>query len=444
MTFKRLTLVAAATFMLTGCPGDSGSGSDATSGDTASAPETSGAQASPEVGNDGQRKNDTPANRDDGTQDVIFVGNNWEGTIDVISANNYQKVGRINGIPDKKERLREIFLNPDQLVLFKGIRHLIGEGNDQYVDDMYSVDNGRLLVVSRPSFADVVGINIATGAIEWRFEVDGYRSDHMAISPDGDEVAVSASTGDVVHILDAQTGEEVGQFPSGDSPHENVYSKDGERIYHASIGQVFTPMDRGALTDLKGERVFQIVDAGTYEILERFDFKNKLENAGYGELSPAIRPMAHTSDERFFYFQVSFFHGFVEYDMENGEVTRVANLPKLTDQPREKYVNDSAHHGISMSGDDKTLCVAGTMDDYAALVDRETFDYKLLEGLGTKPYWVTTNETGTHCYISWSGTDRMSVISIEKREEVASVEVGDHPQRVREGEVPAGWSGSMR
>ena len=307
---------------------------------------------------------------------------------------------------------------------------------------MYSVDDGRLLVVSRPSFADVVGIDIATGEIEWRFEVDGYRSDHMAISPDGEEVAVSASTGNVVHVLDAESGEEVGQFPSGDSPHENVYSEDGERIYHASIGQVFTPLDRGVLTELKGERVFQIVDAETYEIIERFDFGNKLEEAGYPDLSPAIRPMAHTSDERFFYFQVSFLHGFVEYDMEEGEVTRVANLPKLTEQPREKYVNDSAHHGIAMNGDDDTLCVAGTMDDYAALVDRETFDYKLLKGLGTKPYWVTTNEAGTHCYISWSGTDQMSVISYEKEEEVARVDVGNHPQRVREGEVPAGWSGS--
>ena len=54
---------------------------------------------------------------------------------------------------------------------------------------MYSSHDGRLLVVSRPSFADVVAIDTRSGEIAWRFEVDGYRSDHMAMSPDGTEVA---------------------------------------------------------------------------------------------------------------------------------------------------------------------------------------------------------------------------------------------------------------
>ena len=65
--------------------------------------------------------------------------------------------------------------------------------------------------------------------------------DHMAISPDGRVVVVSASTGNVVHALDTRTGKEVGRFPSGDSPHENNYSADGSRIFHASIGLVYTP-----------------------------------------------------------------------------------------------------------------------------------------------------------------------------------------------------------
>ena len=71
-------------------------------------------------------------------------------------------------------------------------------------------------------------LDLNTGAIVWRFRVDGQRSDHMAMSPDGKHVAVSASTGNVVHILDTFTGQEVGRFPSGDSPHENNYSADGQ------------------------------------------------------------------------------------------------------------------------------------------------------------------------------------------------------------------------
>lgn len=374
---------------------------------------------------------------------AVFVGNNWDGMIDVIDAETYERIGRINGIPDQRKRLREIIWRPDKLFFFQVVRHLIGEGNDQYVDDMYSSQDGKLLIVSRPSFADVVAIDIATNKIVWRFEVEGYRSDHMALSPDGTEVAVSASTGKVVHILDVLTGKERGRFPTGDSPHENVYSKDGTKIYHASIGHVFTLADRGALRDIKGNRLFKVVNANTLDEIKSFDISDKLAEAGYPGMSPAIRPMAHTEDEKFFYFQLSFFHGFVEYDMENDQITRLAHLPNLVPNlPVERYVNDSAHHGISMGGNDEKLCVAGTMSDYVAIVDRESFEFELLEGLGEKPYWITRDKSGENCFVSWSGTDQMSVINIERAEEIARIDVGDHPQRIREGSVPQGWSTS--
>ena len=80
-------------------------------------------------------------------------------------------------------------------------------------------------------------------------------------------MAVSASTGNVVHILDMQTGQQVGVFPSGDSPHENTYSEGGDRIYHASIGLVYTPADQPVVDTSKGARYFQIVDAHTRQIL---------------------------------------------------------------------------------------------------------------------------------------------------------------------------------
>jgi hypothetical protein len=45
-------------------------------------------------------------------------------------------------------------------------------------------------------------------------------------------------------------------------------------------------------------------------------------------------------------------------------VTRVVNVPNLVpEMPREKYVLDSAHHGIAMNAAGTKLCVAGMMDD---------------------------------------------------------------------------------
>jgi YVTN family beta-propeller protein len=352
----------------------------------------------------------------------------------------FDRIGRINIIPDIEERRTEILTDPVRLGYFLGIRLLVGEGNDQFVDDMFSTKDGELLVVSRPSLADVVGIDLDTGEIEWRFRVDGQRSDHMGLSPDGEHVAVSASTGNVVHILDMRTGQEVGRFPSGDSPHENNYSEDGEQIYHASIGLVYTPLDQPQFDTTKGDRRFQIVDTRTNQIIEQINIGQKLDEAGYPNVSSAVRPMALSPDERYVYFQVSFFHGFVEYDFKTDRVTRVAELPnEVPEMQREQYLLDSAHHGLAMNGKGTKLCAAGTMSDYAAIVRRKDFDYKLIHG-GEKPYWSTNNNNGRLCFVSWSGSDRISAINYKKRKEIAQVPVGDHPQRMRMGHVPVDWA----
>ena len=379
------------------------------------------------------------------TEAVVFVGNNWEGTADVLQfdadAGEFRRVARLNIIPDIEARRAEMLMDPERHGYFYGIRMAIGEGNDQFVDDMYSTPDGRLLIVSRPSLADVVALDLATGDIAWRFRVDGQRADHMAISPDGRHVAVSASTAKLVHILDAQTGAEVGTFPSGDTPHENIYSADGSRIFHASIGLVYTPADEPALDATKGERVFQVVDAQTNQVIKRVDMGAKLAQAGHEGMSAAVRPMALSPDERYVYLQVSFFHGFIEYDLEQDKVLRLAHLPNFVPRtPRQLYVLDSAHHGIAMNSAGTKLCVAGTMSDYAAIVSRADFErFTLTVKEGGKSYWATTSDDGEHCFVSWSGRDSISAISYHTGREVAEIGVGDHPQRVRTGVVPAAW-----
>src|ERR1700682_170355 len=140
------------------------------------------------------------------TQGVLYVGNNWDGTADVIDVTTFQRLARINIIPDKEQRMAEIMKDPAKLGYLLAIRQLVGEGHDQYVDDMFSSHDGHLLYVSRPSFADVVALDLKTKAIVWRVPVDGYRADHMAISPDGTTLLVSASTARVVDVIDLPAG----------------------------------------------------------------------------------------------------------------------------------------------------------------------------------------------------------------------------------------------
>ncbi|MFF9102693.1 YncE family protein [Streptomyces rubrogriseus] len=382
---------------------------------------------------------DAPA----GLREVMFVGNNWDGTADVIrSTGDFARIGRIDVVPDKAERMAEINADPIKWIYFQAIRNGVGEGHDQLVDDMYSTPDGASVVVSRPSFADVVSVDLATGDINWRFPVSGYRSDHMAISPDGTRVAVSASTSNTVHVLDIGTGEQVGSFGTGDKPHENIFTRDGRYIWNMSIGEVNTALDAPWLDWTKGDRRITIVDARTYERVRVVDMRERLDAIGLGDHSDAVRPAVFSPDESKLYFQVSFFNGFFEYDVAGDRITRTKTLPKnpATSEDRTTWVNDSRHHGLSMSPDGARICVAGTMDDYATVVDRDT----LKEGPlvpAAKPYWATVSGDGTHCVVSESGADQVTAIDFATGEKSVSVPVGDHPQRVRIGQVAADWTG---
>jgi DNA-binding beta-propeller fold protein YncE len=371
------------------------------------------------------------------TRPVLMVGNNWAGTADVVDPKRFNRLERINIVPDLQERMAEIQSQPDRLAYFNAIRQLVGEGHDQLVDDAFTSRDGRVVYVSRPSLADVVAISLRTHKIRWRTPVEGYRSDHMAISPDGRRLLVSASTARKVHVIDTKTGAIVGNVASGDQPHENNFSRDGRLIYHASIGTVYTPLDDPLLDDTKGDRWFEIVDARTLQVLRRVDMGDRLAQYGWPNMSSAVRPMALSPDERYVYFQLSFLHGFVEYDLKRDRPLRIAQLPlseKAKGLPREQYLLDSAHHGLAMNPSGRRLCVAGTMSDYAAIVGRRRFRAKVIP-VGDKPYWATNSGDGRNCFVSVSGADRVAVISYRQRREIASIPVGDHPQRMRMGRI---------
>ena len=376
-----------------------------------------------------------------GTRDILVVSNNWAGSADLVDPHAFKRLKRINVIPDRAQRVREIEADPMAKFYFDNIRTLVGEGHNQYVDDGFTSPDGRVVYFSRPSFADVVAIDLKSGKIRWRTKVDGYRADHMAISKNGRRLLVSASTANVVDVIATRTGRIVGRIPSGDSPHENNFSRDGSKIFHASIGLVYTDTDDPSEDATKGERVFEVIDARTYRVLKRIDMGQELAEAGHPNMSSAVRPMAITPDERYVYFQLSFLFGIVQYDLRSDRVVKVLQLPLGAAEglPRTEFLLDSAHHGLAMSPRGTKLCVAGTMSRYAAIVTRSPFRLERTIPVGRDPYWSHSSENGKYCFVSVAGEDRVSVISFKSAREVASIRVGDHPQRMRTGVIRRGY-----
>ncbi|MDQ4142165.1 MAG: serine/threonine protein kinase [Actinomycetota bacterium] len=424
---------------------------------------------------------------------VMVVSNNWAGTATIVDARTHKVLTTINVVPDRDEEIEHVMTpsesHPAGAAFYLAIQQFVGEGHDQYVDDAFTTRDGKYLAVSRPSLRDLVWIDIAKAAaggkagdpdsIVAEAEMDGYRTDHMGVSPDGRRLVVSDSTSRQVlefSMVDetlpsgrrVKMGQRLRSFESGDTPHENNYSANGKRIFHASIGRVYTPGDDGDFDPMgdthKGDRWLQIVGNRSFKVRRRWDMGQELAEAGHPKMSSAVRPVAITPNEKIMYAQVSFYHGLVEFNMakkdktgggdykrgglpepKTGVVTKTIDLPiakKVRDMPREQYVLDSAHHGLAINNRGSKLCVAGTMSDYAAIVDRKTFTPTVFKGAAryiederySKPYWAVEGP-GNTCWMSMSGSDLVTIISFAKEKVVAEVPVGYHPQRVRHGRI---------
>jgi hypothetical protein len=74
------------------------------------------------------------------------------------------------------------------------------------------------------------------------------------------------------------------------------------------------------------------------------------------------------------------------------------------------------------------------MDGYAAMVSRASFAYTTIP-LGDTPYWATNGPGGRQCWISVAGDDKVAVLDYKTAALITYVAVGDHPQRIRLGEL---------
>ncbi|MEM8985242.1 MAG: serine/threonine protein kinase [Pseudomonadota bacterium] len=359
------------------------------------------------------------------SREIAFVANGIGGTVTLIDIGSKTAVGEIDVLPDG-DRVG-FFRDPVTSLFWQPF--IESRAGLNYAQDTDVSPDGTVLYVARAHLGDIAAFDIATGDLMWRVRIPGARSDHMAISPDGSKLFVAALTENKVIVIDTATARKVGSFMSGAWPHDNHVTKDGKYIYNASLGDMTKEVDVRdnvkKATNRKGY-AYQITlaDAETFEVIDRYRF-----DAG-------IRPFAVTSDRKTIFAQLSNTHAVVRHDIDRREVVDRVDLPVSEGVTEDDWDFEAPHHGLALSSDERTLCIAGRASDYAAIVAADGFEILGVVPVGDAPSWAVIDKSGEYCILANTRSDDVSIVSLTEKQEVARIKAGDYAKHITLADVP--------
>ena len=348
--------------------------------------------------------------------EVAFIANAQDATVALLDVAARTVIGRID-------------VNPTRV-------KAVGPGAPNYAQDTDVSPDGKTLYVSRAYVGDVAAFDMVTGKLLWNTPLNTGRADHMTLTRDGRSLFVSAMLDNRVYRIATATGEITGHIVTGVYPHDNKISRDGKLLYNTSIGAIAS-LPRAAnakpLAETPGAQ-FQltIVDANTLETRERIPTEF------------AIRPWHFSPDEKGMYAQLANQHAVVFYDLAMHKFTRRLELPVKPGVTVADYDFDAPHHGLALTDDGKTLCLAGRASDYVALVSAP--DLKLIATIpvGDAPGWAEVADDGKVCLVANTRSDDLSIISIPDRKEIVRLPIGDGPKHITVARIPAAIVAAMK
>jgi DNA-binding beta-propeller fold protein YncE len=349
---------------------------------------------------------------------VLAVGNSYDGTVDLIDARTLRRLGApLNIIPDGRTPR-----DPKQAAVYDAIIKARGERN--FAQEVALSPDAKTLYVSRGYLGDVAAFSLRTRKLLWRLQLPSLRADHLAVSPDGRRIFVTSLPGADVLVIDARSHRLVGSYAAGDYPHVLEFSPNGKYLYSGSLGHQLAPFGED-----HGVHEIAVTDVKTLKVVRTYRF-----DAG-------VRPFAFTPNGRRLVLQLSYFNGFKVLDLASGKIVRTVHLPlrgPARTLPVEDYPNAAPHHGIAISG--HTVCDAGTISNYAALVSLKTGHVNKIIKVGQAPGEALTSLDGRSCYLANRGPtalhrrlvtdgsgDSVSVVDY-RTGHVRTVQVGKHPQ----------------
>ena len=153
-------------------------------------------------------------------------------------------------------------------------------------------------------------------------------------------------------------------------------------------------------------------------------------------LDNAFRPWHFAPDEKVIYAQLSNEHAVVAYDLASRKVIRRLDLPVKPGVTSADWDFEAPHHGLALTDDGETLCLAGRASDYAALVRAPDLTLIATIPVGDAPGWAEIADDGRICLIANTRSDDLSIISIPSRSEVVRLSIGNGPKHITVARIP--------
>lgn len=366
------------------------------------------------------------SNSESGGRQVAFVANKKGGSISLVDATTFTHIKNIDATPDGERPAPT-----EDPVNAVGSRVANEFAGDNFAEHVSVSPDGTEMYVSRGHRGDLAAFDIETEELLWKIGIPGFRSDHMTLGPSGRYLFVSAMTDNSIQVVDTKGPTIVDSFPSENYPHGVHVTHDGSKVISGTLGNMLVP----------DHAEDESKDARKADLNHRLTVADRAtrEVEAVHEFDDGIRPFALTEDDSRVFLQLSYFHGFVEFDLENGQRLRTIDLPvrePAKNWDRNDYPSEAAHHGIQLSPDGNYVCCAGMVDGYVALVSRPSLQVDTILDVGGRPGWATNGPNSTHCFIADRQNDQFIAVSYESKDVAGRVAVGDSPAVIDVETVP--------
>lgn len=320
--------------------------------------------------------------------EFLYLENTDSGTISVVSIPNHELVGSI-----------EVGLYPDDVTASH-------DGRVLYANRVESM--GHPLSKRAGESGEIIAISTETEEILWRTPVGGWPH-HITLTRDDRLLFVPLFNRMFIEVVDTEKQKVVDRIPAAMGSHGTKLSPDGRRLY---VGSMMMDM-------------LLVYDIATRLPVKRIPFRD------------AVRPFTMTSDEKTLYVQLSRLHGFQVVDLTAGEIVRQVDLPALPhDVELPVSYPHTYNHGLEKTPDERYLFAAGSAANYVCVYTLPDLEHVATIPVGREPNWIVFDEAGRFAYVSNRRSDELSVISVDKLQEIKRIPVDSYPQRMVTVNVP--------